>query len=158
MSANDTRCPLSAPVAAPAPHTDQAAAQFFRLIYGNVSGWIGLSATEGDPDDRQRCRFHQDWFAYSPGQLGNLLAEVDTLAQRYRNVYVSVNVYERPRRDAAMKPGRAIFVDDLPAGTPASFTVQTSPDRQQGYFLLDYTTPIEVRRDLSRSCLAAGRM
>lgn len=137
------------------PVASSATALFFKLIYGSISGWIELSAIEGDPDDREHCRFHQDWFPYNPQQLSTLLARVDELGQRYGNVYVSANVYRRPRRDAEIKPGRVVFVDDLPDGTEASFTVRTSPDRQQGYFLLDTDAPIEVRHDLARRAAAA---
>lgn len=134
-----------------------AAARFFRLLYGRGEGYLELAWIDGDPDDREGSIFRRLWFAYRPERLGKLLAQVEKKSRAYGNVYVSVHLYAARRRSAPVLPGHAIVVDDLPAGVPCSFSVQTSPARRHGYFLLSQPATGEELRELSkRSAYAYG--
>lgn len=122
----------------------------FRAIYGDQAQWIELSAIEGDPDDRQHCRFRQGWFYYTPERLDALLQQVDQLAARYGNVYTSVTGYSQQARDKAYAlPGRLIFIDDCQPGS-YTYTLQTSPDREQACIILDDLADVPTREQIAR--------
>lgn len=144
-------------MSAPAPpdsstevDTTTAAALFFRLLYGRSEGYLELAWIDGDPDDRKGSIFGRTWFAYRPERLDKLLAKVEEKSRQYGNVYVSVHLYAARRRSAPVLPGRAIVVDDLPAGVPCSYSVPTSPSRRHGYFLLSQPAASEELRELSK--------
>ena len=130
-------------------YRDQARAHF-QEIFGDKHLWIELSSIEGDPDDRQHCRFRQGWFEYTPERMEELLDRVGDRVQLYGNVYTSITGYVEPKRskDVAL-PGRAIFIDDAQPGS-YTYTVQTSHDREQAYILLDQDADVATREQIAQ--------
>lgn len=136
-------------------YRDQARAHF-RAMFGEQRGWMELSAIEGDPDDRQRCTFHQGWFDYSNDRLDALVEKIADLVQRYGNVYTSITLYAEQKRDKdAALPGRVIFVDDAPIGS-YTYTLQTSPDREQAFVMLGQVADVATREAIARQLAHAG--
>lgn len=133
----------------PSRHTT-AAETFFRALFGERRGWMELAWIDGDPDDRMHSTFGREWVSYDGTALERLVARVDQLAECYGNVYVSAQLYQSPRRNADVLPGRAVVVDDAPLDLACSFSVRTSPSSKHAYFLLDHDTGAEQLRDLSR--------
>ena len=145
-----------------ADHTDyrEQARAHFRALFGDQCGWLELSSIEGDPDDRQRgdrplpfsarCRFHQSWFDYTPDRLEALIKRTAELAKKYGNVYTSITLYREPKRDKAQAlPGRVVFVDDAPPGS-YTYTLKTSPDREQAFIILDQAADVASREAIAR--------
>jgi hypothetical protein len=130
--------------------TSTAAGLFLQLLYGRGRGYLELARIDGDPDDREHYVFERTWFNFDPTRLAALLGQIEELGRQYGNVYVSAHLYAAPRRNAHVLPGQAIVVDDLPAEVPCSFSVQTSPSRRHGYFLLDQAASGEELREFSR--------
>ena len=140
---------IAAHVADRTAYREQARAHF-RALFGDQCGWLELSSIEGDPDDRQRCRFHQSWFDYAPDRLEALIARIAELVKRHGNVYTSITLYAAPKRDKAQAlPGRVVFVDDAPPGS-YTYTLQTSPDREQAFIILDQAADVASREAIAR--------
>jgi hypothetical protein len=136
-------------------YRDQARAHF-RAMFGDRCGWMELSAIEGDPDDRQRCCFHQGWFEYTPARLDTLMERIATLVKQYGNVYTSITLYAEPKRDKAQAlPGRVVFVDDAQPGS-YTYTLQTSKDREQAFIILDQDVDTATREGFARRLSRAG--
>ena len=143
--------------ALPAAITSSATAQFFRLLYGRRNGYVELAWIDGDPDDREQYVFERTWFAYTPERLGKLLAKVEEKGRQYGNVYVSVSLYTARRRNAPVLPGQVLVVDDCPTDLPCSFSVQTSPGKCHGYFVLDQPASSDELSELAkRAAYALG--
>ena len=121
---------------------------FLNSLYANQCGFIELAWIEGDPDQRETCQFRREWFHTSDVQRLN--HRIAVLGRRYGNVYVSVNLYQQPSRNANVLPGRIVFVDDAPLDLDCSFSVRTSPSSKHAYFLLGEDVPADVLRDLAR--------
>ena len=147
--AQNTTNYIAAHVADRTAYREQARAHF-RALFGDQCGWLELSSIEGDPDDRQRCRFHQSWFDYAPDRLEALIARIAELVKRHGNVYTSITLYAAPKRDKAQAlPGRVVFVDDAPPGS-YTYTLKTSPDREQAFIILDQAADVSSRETIAR--------
>jgi hypothetical protein len=130
-------------------HRDQARAHF-RAMFGDQAGWLELSAIEGDPDDRQHCRFHMGWFDYAPERIDTLIERIADLVHRYGNVYTSITLYSEPLRNKEKAlPGRVVFVDDAQPGS-YTYTTQTSRDREQAFVILDQLVDVTTREAFAR--------
>ena len=135
-------------------YREQARAHF-RAMFGDQRGWMELSTIEGDPDDRQRCRFHQSWFEYGPDKLDALIARIAELVKKHGNVYTSITLYSKPKRDKAYAlPGRVVFIDDAQPGS-YTYTLKTS-DREQALIILDQLADVASREAIARRLSRAG--
>jgi hypothetical protein len=121
---------------------------FLKTVVTTDEGWFDLLI--GPPDG---AGWHDEWFEY-PRQLEDIVKRSQQAAPT-NNVYFTPHLYEAKRstKDNVL-PSRtlAVDLDDalIPTINVPTITVETSPGRHQGYWILRETLSPDVLEGLSR--------
>lgn len=122
------------------PEVNQAREAFFRAIFGDETGWVCVAVLEMDSK-----KFEERYFEY-PKQLNNMLEHVN---RNYpgKNVYFCPQLLRVAKRDKMHVKTCTVVWADLDAcppeavDPPPSISLETSPERYQGFWLL--SEPVE---------------
>ena len=124
-------------VLATSPETNEARRAFFKAVLGNTRGWMCLATLPKSA----KGQIDYDFFIY-PDHLDTALEFVNRKYRKF-NVYFCPHVFSNRRRVKANATKAQAIYADLDECQPSwiepapSLTVETSPGRWQGYWLLD---------------------
>lgn len=123
---------------------------FFRALFGSVVAGPNVPGSTVILTTSNNASSGMDGFPTKQANLERVAIRVEQLAECYGSVYVSAELYQHPRCDAALMPSRVIVVDNAPLDLACSSRVCISLSSKHAYFLLDHDTPAGQLRDLSR--------
>ncbi len=124
------------------------ATSFLKTVVTTETGWFNMLI--GPPDG---SGWHDEWFEW-PRQLDDIIARAQEAAPN-NNVYFTPHLYsfKRSTKDNVL-PSRTLVVDLDDALIPTinipTITVETSPNRHQGYWILRESVEPELLEGMSR--------
>ena len=132
--------------------------EFFKAIYGDLSGFVNIVTR--DPDSREMPAGR--WFDTTQMQV---MAEKYCIQLRSEEeVYCSVAVFQSKERRASSVGTMANVVwadadtcDPSNFRTQPSIIVQTSPDRWHCWWVLDYPVPVDDASQVAQKIAYAHR-
>lgn len=131
-------------------HTVERRKDFFRLVFGNESGYVCI-AYKSHIDREMR----EDFFHY-PEQLDDMCENIDTVAKTLTHVYFCPQLLSTRKRTKGFVSKCTVLWSDLDRCNPqalqvhASIVVQTSAGRWQALWRLEESLAPDVAEELSR--------
>lgn len=131
-------------------HTAGLRREFFRLVFGNETGYVCIAYKNHTTN-----KMVQEYFLY-PDQLDIMCASVDDNCQNLIHAYFCVNLLTKPERVSENVEKSTVAWVDLDKCNPVllmvdpSITVQTSDSRWQGLWRFESPQAIDIGESISR--------